>query len=355
MKNVKNKKEVSPFLSTAYMLALGLLACCASLTMRASAGIWTTVPLYPICIAAACLLPVKPRHRVLFFGGITLFLNLAESTPAESLPYLLVALGCIITVSVGMALIKLKKVRTCGVGILLILGYLVFSFFYMGNPFVAFDKSDVLNEYIDAHYGDGNHFENVRFDPVSGCYAVTAYNEKFPAETAEIFLSGDTVVDHYRDLVEDQTMREHTLKITMILREAFPADSFTVSGVRIEGFLKSGEKFDAYETKADPNKIHYYVELMGRPNYDKYYEGVQSYATAFSAMKAEFASVTYLCGTGLHFRVAIVPGGQNGIFPTRESFAIHTVSHPENHYFLRKYEDWNLAKRIGSFPLTEEE
>ena len=128
---MKNKKEVSPLLSTAYMLALALLACFAALTMRASAGIWTTVPLYPICVAVACLIPAKPWHRVLFFGGITLFLNLAESTPAESLPYLLVALGCIITVSVGMALIKLKKVRTCGIGVLLILGYLVFSFFYI--------------------------------------------------------------------------------------------------------------------------------------------------------------------------------------------------------------------------------
>ena len=70
-------------------------------------------------------------------------------------------------------------------------------------------------------------------------------------------------------------------------------------------------------------------------------------------MKTEFASVTYLCGTGLHFRVAITPETSDGFYVSPERIAIHTISHPENHYFLRAYEDWNLTKRIGALQTEE--
>ena len=354
MTKLKRKAELSPALSALYMLLLGLLACVASLTMRPSAGIWSTLPLYPICVAAACFIPAKPWHRFLFFGGITLLLNLAESTPMESLPYLLVGIGCFGAVSIAMALLKSKKLKKSLIGGGILVCYLAFSFLYMGNPFAAFGKSAVLDEYIQTHYGEGNYFENVRYDTVSGCYAVTAYNKKFPSETAEIFLMGDRVIDHYRELVEQQAMREQALVLTTTLREAFPKDSFTVIGVKIDGFLENGEKYDAYETKADPKDMHFYVELSGKPIFEKYYEGVQGYARTFAMLKTEFASVTYLCGTGLHFRVAINPQISDGFYVTPEKIAIHTVAHPENHYYLRAYEDWNLVKRIGALDKEEE-
>lgn len=350
---MKNKKTISSGLSLVYMLLLGLLASLAALTMRASAGVWSTVPLYPLCVAAACFVPAKTWHRFLFFFGITLFLNLAESTPSECLPYLLVAVGCFAAVSAAVALLKSKKIKKSLIGGGILLCYLAFSFLYMGNPFAAFGKSAVLNDYIEAHYGEGNHFENVRFDTTSGFYTVTAYNKRFPSETAEIFLMGDRVVDHYKELVEDQAMREQALKLTTTLREAFPKDTFSVTGVKIDGFLKDGEKFDAYETKADPNAMHFYIELTGKPTFDKYYEGVNGYARTFEMMETEFASVTYLCGTGLHFRVAINPETSDGFYVSPERIAIHTISHPENHYFLRAYEDWNLIKRIGALETEE--
>ncbi len=351
---LKRKAELSPALSLLYVLLIGLLACAASLTMRSSAGIWSTVPLYPVCVAVACFIPAKSWHRFLFFGGITLLLNLAEGTPAECLPYLLVAVGCFGTVSVAMALLKSRKLKKSLIGGCILVSYLVFSFLFMGNPFVAFGKSAALNEYIETHYGEGNHFENVRYDTTSGCYTVTAYNKRFPSETAEIFLMGDRVIDHYRELVEQQALREQALVLTTTLREAFPKDSFTVTGVRIDGFLKNGERFDAYETKADPADMHFYIELSGKPIFEKYYEGVQGYARTFAMKNTEFASVTYLCGTGLHFRVAIIPEISDGFYVTPETIAIHTVAHPENHYFLRAYEDWNLIKRIGALDKEEE-
>lgn len=354
MTKLKKTKELSPILSAASMLLLGLLACAASLTMRASAGIWSTLPLYPVCVAAACFLPVKAWHRFLFFGGITLILNLAESTPMESIPYLLVAAGCFALVSGGIALLKQKKLKSGLLGGGLLVCYLVFAFLYMGNPFTAFGKSAALSEYIETHYGEGNHFENVRYDTTSGCYTVTAYNQRFPSETAEIFLMGDRVVDHYKELVEEQTLREQALVLTKVLREAFPGDSFTVTGVKIDGFLHDGEKFDAYRTKADPKDMHFYVELSGKPVFEKYYHGVQGYARTFAMKGTEFASVTYLCGTGLHFRVAIQPQVSDGFYVTPERIAIHTVAHPENHFYLRQYEDWNLIKRIGALTTEEE-
>ena len=70
---LKDKKTISSGLSLVYMLLLGLLASLAALTMRASAGVWSTVPLYPLCVAAACFVPAKTWHRFLFFFGITLF------------------------------------------------------------------------------------------------------------------------------------------------------------------------------------------------------------------------------------------------------------------------------------------
>ena len=156
------------------------------------------------------------------------------------------------------------------------------------------------------------------------------------------------IIDHYKELVEEQTLREQALELTKILREAFPKDSFTVRGIKIDHFLEDGEKFDAYETKADPQNMHFYITISGKPIFEKYYEGALGYAQILSAKKTQYATVTYLCGTGLHFRVAINPQTYDGIFITPEKIAVHVISHPENHFYLRQYEDWNLAKRIDA-------
>ena len=332
---MKEQQKNNSLLASLSLPALAVLACIAALNLRSGAGIWVSLPLYPICVAAACFLKVKIWQRVALFPLFTSVVCLGESnSPWDVLPYLGMACLCLGLVTAGVYQIRKKQWKPCIIGGGLIALYLVASFLALGNPFTALSKGNTLNEYIASRYGEGSHFTQVRYDTASGNYTVTAYNEKYPTETAEIFLLNDRVVDHYKDLVEQQATREQAHKITELLRKAFPNDTFTVTGVRVDGFMKGDELYNPTEAVISGERMHFYVEIGAEPSVEKYREAASWYRKILDASDLQYASVTFLGGTNFFYRTAILARPQQSFFPAVEEVTVQVKRHPVQHEFL---------------------
>ncbi len=344
MIDLKEQQKNTSLRSTLSLLALAALACVAAMNLRPGAGIWVSLPLYPVCVAIACFLPAKLWHRVTFFPLLTAVVNLGESdSPWDILPYLGMSLLCLCLVTGGVYLLRKKEWRHRLIGGGLAAVYLLVAFFALGNPFTAIAKGSKLNEYLESHYGEGTHFSQVRYDTTSGCYTVTAYSEKYPTETAEIFLLGDMIVDHYRDLAEIQITREQVRQMTDVLRKAFPGDTFAVSGVKVDNFLPEGTRYDVYQTKVSPSDMHFCVEISSESSVEKYREAVSWYQKILKAYGLEYASVTFLGGTNFYYRTAISVRAQQSFFPVVEEVSVYVRRHPMHYDFLADRQLLSLA------------
>ena len=335
MINVKEQHKNKTLFESLSLPLLAILACIAALNLRSGAGVWVSLPLYPVCVAVSCFLKVKFWQRVALFPLFTAVVCLGESdSPWDVLPYMGMSFLCLCLVTAGIYLIRKKQWKKGALGGGLIALYLVASVLALGNPFTALSKGNMLNEYIAAHYGEGSHFTQVRYDTASGNYTVTAYNKKYPTETAEIFLQNDRVVDHYKVLVEKQATREQAQKITELLRNAFPNDTFSVTGVRVDGFMKGEDLYSPTTTAFDGDRMHFYVEIGAETSVEKYQEAVAWYRKILDASGLEYASVTVLGGTNFFYRTAILARPQQSFFPVSEEVSVHVKRHPEQHEFL---------------------
>ena len=333
--NLKEQQKNKSLLATLSLPALAVLACLAALNLRSGAGVWVSLPLYPLCVAAACFLKVKLWQRVALFPLFTAVVCLGESdTPWEVLPYMGMSFLCLCLVTTGVWLLRKKDIKKGLLGGGLVALYLVSSFFVLGNPFQAISKGAVLNDYIADRYGEGSHFTQVWYDTSSGYYTVTAYNEKYPTETAEIFLMNDRVVDHYKELVEEQATREQAKKITDVLRKAFPQDTFAVYGRQVDGFMTDGKQYLPGEDVISPDRMHFYVEIGAETSVEKYLDAMAWYRKILDAAGVEYASVTFLGGTNFYYRTAVFTRPQKSIFPVSPQVSVHVRRHPEQYGFL---------------------
>ena len=332
---MKEQQKNKTLFASLSLPLLAILACIAALNLRSGAGIWVSLPLYPVCVAAACFLKVKIWQRVALFPLFTAVVCLGESdSPQEVLPYMGMSFLCLCLVTAGIYLIRKKQWKKGLLGGGLIALYLAASLLTLGNPFTALSKGTLLNDYISLHYGEGSHFTQVRYDTSSGNYTVTAYNKKYPTETAEIFLQNDRVVDHYKVLVEQQITREQGQKITELLRKAFPQDTFSVTGVQVNGFMKDGEKYDSELTKISPDQMHFYVEIGAESSVENYREAAAWYRKVLDASDLDYASVTFLGGNNFFYRTAVYVKSQKGFFPTTDTVSVHVKRHPDKFDFL---------------------
>lgn len=335
MIKLKEKLQNHSLHATLSLIALALLACVAALNLRSGAGVWVSLPLYPVCVAAVCFLKVKLWQRVALFPLLTAVVNLGESdSPWDVLPYVGMSLLCLCLVTAGVYLLKKKELKKGIAGGCLVAVYLLCSLLVLGNPFTALSRGAMLNNYITAHYGEGTHFTQVRYDTDSGNYTVTAYNEKYPTETAEIFLVGDMIVDHYKDLAEQQATREQAQKLTKILREAFPNDTFTVIGTGVDRFMEHDGVYLPGQTELSPDRMHFCVEIGAETTVEKYREAAAWYRKMLDSSGAEYASVTFLGGTNFYYRTAITTRPQDSIFPVPQDVSVYVRRHPGQYRFL---------------------
>lgn len=334
------------------LLLLVLLACTAAVAFRRSSGVWMILPIYPLCIAAASFLPVKRVMRAVFFLVLTAVLNMVESTDTLDLAILCgIAAACFLLVELAVSLFRKKQAVPCIIGAAVLLVYLGVSSLFIGNPFSALTADSKLNDYIEETYvtATGTHqFDAIRYDRKSALYTVKATNEAYPTESREITLMGDHIADRYRDMLEDQEMREQALAITEILREAFPKDSFTVLRLGIDGFARGLQAYSTENTTDYRDRMDFCIQLSGKPTYEKLLNAAVQYNEVLVSSGVQYDDLVFTGGEGLRFRMEISPQKANGIFREEMTVSVYVLRHPEHYSRWKQSEIFGfLDRKIG--------
>ena len=320
------------------LLPLALLACAAALSFRQSTGFWMMFPIYPVCVAVAAFLPSKRWHRGVFFLVLTAVLNIVEmDSLQDTLPIIGVAAAFFVFTELAVWCFRRKKVFPCVIGAILVLGCICTNALLFGDPFSAYAAQKKLDAYIEQTYdteNGGHFFGRIRFDTSNRLYTLTASNERYPNETGELFLCGDFVVDHYRDVLEAQEMQEPANKLLTALREAFPNGSFTVIRLGIDNFPSPDESYGIYQEKDYSKQVSYCIQIGGTTSYDKLLANARKYQDVLSGAGVSYRKLIFTGGEGLRYRVSLTPVGQNGIFFEDFETGMYVLHHPENHTHL---------------------
>lgn len=318
-------------------------ACIGAAVFRWDAGVWMILPIYPICVATASIaarfFPVKLWLRALFFPVLTSLLNMfvgenLERTAAISV----IALLCFAAVECAVSLFFRKRALPAVCGVLLTVCYLAGSTLFLGNPVSAVKTDRLLRDYIETHYDteSGHHsFSAIRYDYGSGFYTVKAANGRFPTEVCTIFAVGDFVVDHYRDLLEDQETRDEALSITEELRASFGTDMFSVVQMGIDGFDRTLNRYDVYNENDYAPDMNFCIRLSGKPTVEKLYDAAWNYHTVLEASDIKYGEILYAGGEGLRFRIALILPSEDNIFERKVRTTVYVLRHHENHSHLQ--------------------
>lgn len=320
------------------LLPLALLACAAALSFRQSTGFWMMFPIYPVCVAVAAFLPGKRWHRGVFFLVLTAVLNIVEmDSLQDTLPIIGVAAAFFVFTELAVWCFRRKKVFPCVIGAILVLGCICTNALLFGDPFSAYAAQKKIDAYIEQTYDteNGGHlFGRIRFDTSSRLYTLTASNERYPNETGELFLCGDFVVDHYRDVLEAQEMQGPANTLLTALREAFPNGSFTVIRLGIDHFPSPEEPYGIYREKDYDAQVSYCIQIGGATSYGKLLANARKYQDVLSDAGVSYRKLIFTGGEGLRYRVSLTPVGQSGIFFEGFETGMYVLHHPENHIHL---------------------
>lgn len=320
------------------LLPLALLACAAALSFRPSSGFWMMFPIYPLCVAAAAFLPSKRWHRGAFFLVLTTALNLVEQASVlDALPIIGTAFAFFVLAELAVWCFRRKKAFPCVIGAVLAVGCICTNALLFGDPFSAYAAQKKIDAYIQQTYDleDGGHtFGRIRFDASSRLYTLTASRKQYPNETGELFLCGDYVVDHYRDVLEAQEMQAPADKLITALREAFPNGSFTVTRLGIDNFPSPDEPYSIYQEKDYSGQVSYCIQLGGTTSYKKLLSNARKYIDVLSGAGVSYRKLIFTGGEGLRYRVSLTPIGQSGIYFEDFKTGMYVLRHPENHAHL---------------------
>lgn len=322
------------------LLPAAVLACIAALSFRQSVGFWMMFPIYPLCVAVAALFPGKRWHRGAFFLVLTAALNLMEQESLSAALFIIgAAFAYFVFVELAVWCFRRKKLFPCAIGAVLAVGCICANALLFGDPFSAFSAQKKINAYIEQTYNaetGGHVFGNIRFDTSSRLYTMTAYNQKYPINTGELFLCGDYVVDHYRDVLEAQEMQIPAETLTGVLREAFPKGSFTVIRLGISDFPSQETVYSIYDETDYSGRVSYCVQLGETPTYARLLDNARKYMDAISFSGVPYERLIFTGGKGLRYRISLTPVGQNGLFFDGFETGMYTLDHPENHTYLAR-------------------
>lgn|GEM_PF-1433415 len=330
--------------STVALLCTILPACIAAASFRWGAGIWMILPIYPLCVAVSSVLsryfPIKLWLRAAFFPVMTSLLNmmLGDST-TDTLIAAIIAASSFLLIELAVALCMSKRAFrvVCGVtvAVLCVMG----TALYLGNPFSALQADGVLRSYIEAHYdteAGGHTFGDIRLDHRTGYYAVTASNVEFPTEVCHILVADGFVIDHYRDVLEDQETRDEALEITKTLRESFGTDMFSIVQTGIGSFSRSLEHYSVYNTTDYASHTDFCIRMSGKPTMEKLFDAALNYHTVLEASDLVYDEILYLGGEGLRFRMAVRIPSKDDIFDREIETSVYILRHNENHGYLQQ-------------------
>ena len=320
------------------LLLTALLACAGALCFRPSAGRLMMFPVYPVCVALAALLPGKRGTRATLFLVLTAVLNLVE---ADTVPEALFVLGAaavfFVLVELAVWCFRRKKRLTVVFGVIMAVGCLCANALLFGDPISASLAQKKIDAYIEQTYDvetGGHLFGALRFDTRHRVYTLSAACEKYPILTGEIFLSGEYVVDHYKNVLESLEMQDPASAVLSALAEAFPNDTFHVDKLGMDGLNLPGTRYSIYNETDYGRKTAFCVRLSGTVSAERLFERARNYLDVLSGEGVPFGDIVFVGGVGIRCRPCLTPADRVGSFYGELKKGMFVMRHPENHTYL---------------------
>ncbi len=322
------------------LLLTALLACAAALCFRPNAGRWMMFPVYPICVGLAALLPGRRGTRAMLFLILTAVLNLVEAdTVSEALFVLGVATVFFVLIELAVWCLRRKKRLVVVFGVVITVGCLCANDLLFGDPISASLAQKKIDAYIEQTYDTetgGHVFDTLRFDTRHRVYTLSAACERYPNLTGEIFLSGDYVIDHYKDVLETLEMQDPASAVVSALAEAFPDDTFRVEKLGIDGLTEPGVRYSIYNQIDYGRKAAFCVQLGGTVSDERLFERAQNYLDVLSGEQVPFGEIVFINSVGIRCRPCLTPVDRFGLFYDGLERGMYVMRHPENHGYLKK-------------------
>ncbi len=302
-KNAVRKKIPETLLFALELLGIILLAFCAALSLRRSAGIVAMTPIAFIICAVASFININPFIKTLIFTLTVFAVNTVEQSD-RSVVFTFVALCLLANIVAESSAFVIRKGKKYGFAIAAVGAVLciTLSFIFVGNPFSAFKAQKTINDYTDKKYPESENaalgdfeFSNLYYRFDTKAYAIDAVSSKYPTENAMISVSDGIIRDGFSRLMEAKLREPYSLEFTAFLREQFPKDNFSVTCESI-ATLPNETVITSAEGTLYP-KLTYEIHLGGIQGANEMLERVKLYMEAIDASDFEYNELIFKGGS----------------------------------------------------------
>ncbi len=287
-----------------------LLAFCAAILFRPSAGILAMTPLPLIIVFFASFVKIGLGYRVFCFG-VTVFAFNSTQHGNVYLAGICAALTAGACILFHFGIKAFEKKHTWG---LLTFGFSAFlctvlCFFVMGNPFSALKAKDIVDSYTSITYpaevnGTPTQYEisPIRYDASGKFYFVDIRNLKSPTDQSTLAVCGTYLCDNFAPILEFNLMEPSRMELTDILRSAFPDENFKISQTGIGGFPKNCAVQEG--TTALKERMSFEIHLGGVQLTSEFEEKAKKFLDRIDESGFVYSRITFTAGNSFWYRLA---------------------------------------------------
>lgn len=328
-KEVEGTEKSERFFQLKLLLTVAL-AFCAALVFRRSAGVISMTPLAFLLCGAGAFIGISRYLKTAVFVLMVFILNTVELSDMK-IAFIYSALCLLACVLFEYAAEKIKGKKKLGYAVAAF-GLAVcisLSFLFIGNPFRAYKAQKMFDEYIERVYPESDNaalgrfdFSKVYYNYRTRAFASDGVSSSYPTETASLTTNGEIINDGFAPIMQSKIAEPYVLEMTMLLREIFPNDTFSVE---YDGIAKlPGETlFSAAEGELH-GSMNYIITIGGIQGAKEMLDRTEEYLNAIDRSELGYGRIIFRSGIGNWYRRSITVEGYH--FIGRPSFELERVS-----------------------------
>ncbi len=295
-------KDKAYYINALKTVSVVLLAFVAAIFFRRSAGVLATFPFAFVFCAISAFINVNPKIKLAVFGITVFALNTVENTDTKvALIFAALCLLACLLFQLSAGVIKKRKaIGICVIAICFVL-CTVLSFVFVGNPVSAIKADRILKDYTESKYPAAENGESAKYifsktyyNYNTKSFEKQGYGTDSPTEIGTLSVSGETVHDSLKSIVQKNLAQPYVLEITEVLRKRFPDDTFSVSFDEI--YKENGKQIISTEKDGLYGRIVFEINLGGVQTANKMAEKVKQYTEVLDNADINYGKIIYKSG-----------------------------------------------------------
>lgn len=302
LKNKKIIKDKRYYINALKTVSVVILAFVAALLFRRSAGVIATFPFAFILCAVSAFINTNPKIKLVVFGVTAFALNTVEN-PDTRVTLTFTALCLLACLLFQVSVWVISKRKTEGICVMAVSFALcvALSFIFVGNPISAIKADRILSDYTESKYPQAENSDSVKYifsktyyNYNTKSFEKQGYGTDSPTEIGTVSVSGETVNDSLKSIVQKNLAQPYVLEITEVLRQRFPDDTFSVSFDEI--YMEDGKQIISAEKGGLYGRIVFEINLGGVQTANKMAEKVKQYTEVLDNADINYGKIIYKSG-----------------------------------------------------------